>query len=145
MRGFWKKLFTIGAIAGVGYIGLKGYQRISSVSKMAKTLPDYLGDLLDEKPRVDVNLGLNSLSIAVGLSATVLERIDFDLDEQIKRYIIDFYPFLSKHKISISKYIRTSDEDDFDVDDDYSDIKDAEQCDTYYDKDEEKPIDTEEE
>ena len=137
MKRFWKNVFTLGAIAGVGYIGFKGYQRISNISKMSKTLPDYLEDLLDEKPKININMGFNSLSIAVGLSAVTFENIDFDLDDQIKRYIIDYYPCLSKLKIFISKYIKSSieEEEEYEWDEEIYD-KDVEQCETYYDDEE---------
>ena len=139
MAKFWKNLFTVGAIAGIGYIGFKGYQRISSVSKMSKTLPDYLEDLLDEKPKININMGFNSISVAVGLSAFTYQNIDFDLDEQIKRYIIDYYPSLATLKVFISKYIKSSlDEEEIDIDDDdFYNYESDEQNETYYDKPEE--------
>lgn len=108
MKNFWKNMFTIGAIAGVGYLGFKGYQRMSDIIKLSKTLPDYLKDLLDEKPSVDINMRLNSLSLAVGLTPDTFENINFDLESQISRYIIDYYPSLAKLKISIHKYIKSS-------------------------------------
>ena len=109
MKGFWKNLITVGAIAGAGYLGFKGYQRISDIIKLSKTLPEYLHDLLDEKPKIDINMRLNSMSVAVGLTSETYENIDFDLDKQIQRYIMDYYPSLGKLKISTHKYIRTSD------------------------------------
>ena len=108
MKGFWKKLFTIGTVVGIGYVGYKGYQRLSNVNKMQKTLQDYLEDLLHEEPVINSNIGFNTLSIAIGLSASTLESIDFDIDEQINRYIKDYYPCLSNLKISVSKYIKSS-------------------------------------
>ncbi|MCK9329296.1 MAG: hypothetical protein PHY08_05950 [Candidatus Cloacimonetes bacterium] len=112
MKNFFKKIFTIGAIAGVGYLGFKGYTRISEVIKLSKTLPDYLADLLDEKPNVDINMRLNSMSIAVGVTADTYENINFDLDSQINRYIVDYYPGLSKLNISTHKYIKSSSENE---------------------------------
>ena len=108
MSKFWKGLLTIGAIAGVGYLGLKAYQRISFTSKLSSTLPEYLEDILDEKPKINVNCGIKSLTIAVGMSSDTFENLNFDLDEQIISYISDYYPCLSKLKINITKYIRTS-------------------------------------
>ena len=136
MKKFWKNLFTIGAIAGGAYVGFKGYQRVSSVSKISKTLPDYLEDLVDEKPKINVSMGFNSLSIAIGLSAFTFENIDFDLEEQINRYVIDYYPCLAKLKINISQYIKSSDDDRFELGDEYDNDNenDVEQTETYYDK-----------
>ncbi len=108
MSSIWKKVFTFGAIAGFGYLGFKGYQRMSEIIKLSKTLPDYLTDLLDEKPNVDINMRLNSLSLAIGLSPETFENLNFDLDSQINRYIADYYPSLSKLNISTHKYIKSS-------------------------------------
>ena len=137
MKRFWKNFFTIGALAGGAYIGFKGYQRLSSVNKMSRTLPDYLEDLIDEKPKIKVNLGFNSLSIAVGLSSFALENIDFDLEDHITRYVIDYYPCLANLKITISQYIRAVADDSWDIDEEFYVDKDAEGNENYYDKDEE--------
>ena len=103
---FWKNLFAIGAVAGVGYLGFKGYQRVSDIIKMSKSLPSYLQDLLDETPKIDINMRLNSLSVAVGLTAETYENLNFDLSEQIISYIDDYYPTLAKLKVSVTKYIK---------------------------------------
>jgi len=110
MNKFFKGLFTIGAIAGIGYIGFKGYQRVSEVIKMSKTLPDYLQDLLNEKPKISINMRLNSLAIAVGMSAETYESLNIDLTEQIQCYISDYYPSIAKLKISVTKYIKAADD-----------------------------------
>jgi hypothetical protein len=111
MKGFWKSLFTIGAVAGVGYLGFKGYRRVSDVMKMSKTLPDYLNDLLEERPKVDINMRLTSLSVAIGLTAETYEKVNVELDEQIDRYINDYYPNLAKLRLSVTKYIKSADEE----------------------------------
>jgi hypothetical protein len=108
MRKFLKNLFTLGAFAGAAFLGYKTYQRISNTARLAKTLPDYLEDMLDEKPKINVNTGLMSISIAVGLSSETYETLNFDMDEQIVSYITDYYPALGKLKINVTKYIRTS-------------------------------------
>ena len=112
MKGLWKNLMVIGALAGVGYLGYKAYRVVSNMVKLNKTLPDYLKDILDERPKVDVHLRFNSLSIAIGLTADTFETIDFDLDEQVESYIVDYYPGLAKFKINVQKYIRSSVEDE---------------------------------
>ncbi|MCL2064559.1 MAG: hypothetical protein FWG98_09355 [Candidatus Cloacimonetes bacterium] len=138
MKKFWKNLFTVGAIAGGAYVGFKGYQRVSSLNKMSKTLPDYLEDLIDERPKINVNMSFNSLSIAIGLSSFAIENIDFDLDEQVNRYIIDYYPCLSKMRINISQYIKSSGEDKYDLEDEFYNVQDVEQTESYYEKDSEE-------
>ena len=117
MKRFWKSLFTIGAIAGIGYLGFKGYQRVSDVMKMTRTLPDYLQDILNEKPKISINMRLNSLSVAVGLTAETYESLNFDLDDQINRYIFDYYPSLAKLRIITTKYIKANTDFHFQGDD----------------------------
>ena len=112
MKGFIKNLFTIGVLAGVGYVGFKGYKRVSDIIKLSKTLPDYLNDLLEEKPKIEINMKLNSLSIAVGMTAETYDKINFNLDDQIKTYVVDYYPSLSKLKILTTKYIKSQDNTD---------------------------------
>jgi hypothetical protein len=116
MKGFFKSLLTIGAVAGVAYLGYKAYKIIDEIMKLKKTLPDYLKDLLDEKPTVDVSIKLNSITLAIGLSAETFENLDFDLDEQVQSYIFDYYPSITKLRITTQKYIKTSVVDeDYDV------------------------------
>jgi len=118
MKRFWKSLFTISAVAGIGYLGFKGYQRVNDVLKMTKTLPDYLQDILNEKPKISINMRLNSLSVAVGLTEETYENLNFDLDDQINRYIFDYYPNLAKLRIVTTTYIKASADCVHNVDDD---------------------------
>lgn len=108
MKGFLKGIVVIGALAGIGYLGYKAYQVISDMQKLRRTLPDFLKDLLDERPQVDVNLRLNSLSIAIGMSTEAYEALDFDLNEQVMNFVLDYYPCLAKLKISTQKYIKST-------------------------------------
>jgi len=112
MKGIWKKLIIVGAVAGVGYLGFKAYKIINDIVKLSKTLPDFLKDSLDERPKVNINMRLNSLSVAIGLSAEAYENLSFDLDDLIQNYIIDYYPNLAKLKITTQKYIKSSVDDD---------------------------------
>ena len=111
MKGIWKNLMIVGALAGVGYLGYKAYCVVNNMVKLSKTLPDYLKDILDERPKVDVHLRFNSLSIAIGLTADTFESLDFDLDEQVECYIQDYYPRLAKFRINVQKYIKAATEE----------------------------------
>jgi len=118
MKSFWKSLLTVGALAGVGYLGFKGYQRINEVMKISKSLPDYLFDLIGEKPKIDLNMKLKSISLAIGLSSEVYENLKINLDEQIKCYINDYYPNLAKLQVNITKYIKANQLDEDEDEDD---------------------------
>ena len=99
---------------------------MNEIIKLKKTLPDYLKDIIDERPKIDISIRLNSISIAVGLSADVFETIDFDLDEQIQNYIFDYYPSIAKLKITTQKYIKNSS-----LEDDYDNIIDKDNVEEY--------------
>ena len=123
MKKIFKSVITVGVLAGLSYIGFKGYKRINDVIKMSKTLPDYLRDILGERPKIDINQKLNSLSIAVGLSAEGYENLVVDLEEQIDNYILDYYPSLVKLRLTITKYIKAqeTEEDEITLDNNDSD------------------------
>jgi len=129
MKDLWKKILLVGAIAGVGYLGYKGYRIVNDMVKLNKTLPDFLKDFLDERPKVSVNMRFNSLSIAVGLSAEAYENINFDLDDQIQNYIIDYYPTLAKLKITTQKYIKSAVTEEEELQDSASRVDDYETID----------------
>ena len=112
MKKFFKSVIAVGAVAGLSYLGFKGYKRLNDVTKMSKTLPDHLNELLGETPKVDINQKLNSLSIAVGLTANTYENLVIDLEEQIDSYVTDYYPNLSKLKLTITKYIKADEEEE---------------------------------
>ncbi|HPY95897.1 MAG TPA: hypothetical protein PL063_01645 [Candidatus Cloacimonadota bacterium] len=117
MKKFWKSLFTIAAISGASYVGYKGYKRISSVTKLSKSLPDYLENVIGEKPKVSISMTLNQISISLGISQEAYDK-ELELESLIREYIEDFYPSLAKVKSIINTYIRDNDdiEDDFDTD-----------------------------
>ena len=112
MKKFFKGLITVGALAGLSYLGFKGYKRIDEIMKLSKTLPDFLFDLLGEKPKINISQKLNSLSIAVGLSTEGYENLKIDLEEQIDNYIADYYPSIGKLRLTITKYIKSADEEE---------------------------------
>ena len=121
MKKFLKGLITVGALAGLSYLGFKGYKRVDEMMKLSKTLPDFLFDLLGEKPKINISQKLNSLSIAVGLSTEGYENLKVDLEEQIDNYIADYYPNTAKLRLTITKYIKSADAEDEENEDDACD------------------------
>ena len=117
MKKFFKGLITVGALAGLSYLGFKGYKRFDEMMKLSKTLPDFLFDLLGEKPKINLSQKLNSLSIAVGLSAEGYENLKIDLEEQIDNYIADYYPNTAKLRLTITKYIKAAEIEEDEEDD----------------------------
>ncbi len=111
MKGFWKKMLTITALAGVSYVGFQGYKRVNSIVKLSKSLPDYLENIIEESPKVSITMKLNSIRISIGLSQEAYDK-NYDLDTHIKEYIEDFYPALAKLQAEVSTYIKDNDNDE---------------------------------
>ncbi|HPM01985.1 MAG TPA: hypothetical protein PK816_07490 [Candidatus Cloacimonadota bacterium] len=111
MKGFWKKLLTVTALAGVSYVGFQGYKRVNSIVKLSKSLPDYLENIIEESPKVSITMKLNSMKISIGLSQEAYDK-NYDLETHIKEYIEDFYPALAKLQAEINTYIKDNDDDD---------------------------------
>jgi hypothetical protein len=111
MKGFWKKLLTVTALAGISYVGFKGYKRVNSIIKLSKSLPDYLENIIEETPKVSISMMLKSIKISIGLSQAAFDK-NIDLETHIKEYIEDFYPALAKLECLVSTYIKDEDDDD---------------------------------
>lgn len=124
MKGFWKKLFTVAAVAGVSYVGFQGYKRISAIMKLSKSLPEYLENIIEERPKVSISMTLNTIKISLGISQETSDK-NIEIETHIHEYIEDFYPSLAKLECNITTYIKSEDDEDeeeenIDVNDDIS-------------------------
>ncbi len=116
MKGFWKKLLTVAAISGAAYVGVKGYKKVTSIVKLSKSLPDYLENMLDEKPKISISMALKSLKISVGITQVAFDK-EVDLVTHIKEYVEDFYPSLSCLSIEVNTYVKSEEPVDDDDED----------------------------
>jgi hypothetical protein len=103
MSKFFKKVLWIGALSAVGYAGFKMYQRVSAVAKLSKSLPEFLNNVYGEKPKININMVLSSISISVGFKQDVIDNNE-DIQTTVSEYIEDFYPVLSKIKLNIDVF-----------------------------------------
>lgn len=103
---FFKKLFLMGGVALAGYFGLKFYRIISSVTKLHKSLPEFLNNVYGEKPTLHVNHNLKSSTIKVGFTQAVLDKHN-DIETTVREYIDDFYPELNKNSITIELFAKS--------------------------------------
>ncbi|MCB5251024.1 MAG: hypothetical protein RBS16_02225 [Candidatus Cloacimonadales bacterium] len=110
MNKFWKNILKIGAIAGVTYVGYKGYKRVDSIMKLSKSLPDYLENVLGEKPKVSITMKLKQIDISLGISQDTFDK-ELEIETLIIEYIEDFYPTLADVKAQIHTYIKHDFED----------------------------------
>lgn len=84
----------------IGFFGYTLFRKIKAVVELSKTLPQYLKNILGEKPRFDFNMNLHRIIMTFHLSPDILKK-NPDLEETILDYINDFYPVLSRKRIEI--------------------------------------------
>ena len=100
MKSSFGKLLKIAFIGAIGYVGFKVYEKIRAAIELNKTLPQYLENVIGEKPEVNITYTLNEYTVGVCFSKKILEK-NKDLESTIKDYISDFYPMLTLDKIKI--------------------------------------------
>ena len=102
---FFKTLFVLGGTALAGYVGLKLYKKVSSITKMHKALPDFLSNVYGEKPALHINHNLKTMTVKVGFTQEIIDKHD-DIESTVREYIGDFYPELSKGAIVIEIFTK---------------------------------------
>ncbi len=100
MKKFFKALLFIGGTALAAHFGMKTYKKINSAVKLSKSLPEFLNNVYGEKPQMNTNKTLNSLSLKIGFSQEILDK-HTDIETTVREYIDDFYPELAKNNIDV--------------------------------------------
>ena len=101
MKKFFTTLFWICGLGFIAYFALKFYKRIQEITKISKTLPEYIENTFGERPKMDLKMKLNSITITLKLSQETLDD-NGDLEETVKEYIEDFYPHIASCRLSLS-------------------------------------------
>ena len=109
MNKFLKKALVLGGVALAAHFGLKAYKRVNGLSKLAKSLPEFLNNVYGEKPKMSINQALNMLSIKLGFSQEILDK-HTDIETTVREYIDDFYPEMGKGAINIEINVKTEEE-----------------------------------
>ncbi len=97
---FFKTLFLVGGTAVAGYFGLKLYKIVSNITRLHKSLPEFLNNVYGEKPTLHINHNLKTATIKVGFTQAILDKHN-DIETTVREYIDDFYPELAKSTIFI--------------------------------------------
>lgn len=111
---FFKTLFVVGGTALAGYFGLKLYKVVSNITKLHKSLPEFLNNVYGEKPILHINHNLKTATIKVGFNQAIIDKHN-DIETTVREYIDDFYPELAKSTIYIEIFEKSEmpeDEDD---------------------------------
>ncbi len=103
MAKFIKKVFWLGVISGVGFLAFKQYKRITAISKLSKSLPEFLNNVYGEKPKVNINYVINAVTIRAGFTQEIIDENE-DIQSTITEYIEDFYPALSSLKMTVDVF-----------------------------------------
>ncbi|MFO7659820.1 MAG: hypothetical protein R6V77_02805 [Candidatus Cloacimonadaceae bacterium] len=103
---FFKTLFVLGGTALAGYFGLKTYKVISNITKLHKSLPEFLNNVYGEKPALHINHNLKTATIKVGFTQAILDK-HTDIETTVREYIDDFYPELTKGVINIEVFVKS--------------------------------------
>lgn len=103
---FFKTLFVVGGTALAGYFGFKLYKIVSNITKLHKSLPEFLNNVYGEKPALHINHNLKSATIKVGFTQEILDK-HTDIETTVREYIDDFYPDLAKSTIVIELFVKS--------------------------------------
>jgi len=106
MNKFFKNVIVMGGVALAAHFGLKAYKRINGITKLAKSLPEFLNNVYGEKPKCTFNSTMNMMSIKLGFSQEILDK-HTDIETTVREYIDDFYPELAKCTIDIDVYAKS--------------------------------------
>ncbi|MCK4653195.1 MAG: hypothetical protein KAU01_01995 [Candidatus Cloacimonetes bacterium] len=100
MKKPFKKFLNLAFLATIGYFGYKIYGKIKGVIELDKTLPQYLENIVGEKPKISINTTLNKITLNIAFSKEILDK-NKDLEDTIRDYIGDFYPMIKLEKLEI--------------------------------------------
>ena len=111
MKKPFKKFLNLAFLATLGYFGYKIYGKIKGAIELDKTLPQYLENIVGEKPKVSVNTTLNQMILNITFSKKILDK-NKDLEDTIRDYIGDFFPMINLDKLKIDLKAKEPEEHD---------------------------------
>lgn len=106
MKKFFKTVMFIGGTALAAHFGMKAYKRVNGIVKLSKSLPEFLGNVYGEKPKVNINRTFNSMSIKIGFPQEIIDK-HTDIETTVREYIDDFYPELGKCTVDVDVHAFT--------------------------------------
>lgn len=123
MKKFWKTILLLGGTAVAAHFGLKAYRRVNGIVKLAKSLPEFLGNVYGETPQLNLNQGIGHITIKIGFSQEILDKHD-DIENTVREYIDDFYPEVAKCSVEVDLHVKGEEgEDESELDEAYEEPK----------------------
>jgi hypothetical protein len=88
-------------VVGISYFAFQIYRKIKAAIELDKTLPQYLENLLGEKPTsFNVNLEFSGTSIEIVFSQRIIDENE-NIEQIVRDYLKDFYPMFKVEKLKI--------------------------------------------
>jgi len=84
----------------LSYLSYKLYKRIKELIKLSQTLPEYLNNIYQEKPKTNISYFLGKLELKLKFTKETIDNHS-DIEDTIMQYINDFYPSLSACKVNL--------------------------------------------
>ncbi len=100
MKGKIKKLFGFLFFISIFAFIVKLLQKIKSIIGISKSLPQYLQNILGEKPGFDLQLTLQKITITLTFSKETIEENE-DIEKTVLDYIEEFYPTCGRNRFVI--------------------------------------------
>ena len=100
VKSSFGKLLKVVFIGAIRYAGFGIYKKIRAMIELDKTLPQYLENVIGEKPEVNITYTLTEYTVSVCFRKEILDK-NKDLETTVRDYISDFYPMLNIDKIKI--------------------------------------------
>lgn len=100
MKKFIKTVLFLGGTVLAVNFGMKAYKRINGIVKLSKSLPEFLNNVYGDKPKVNINRTLNTMSIKLHFAQEILDK-HTDIETTVREYIDDFYPELAKCSVDV--------------------------------------------
>ena len=100
MKSGMKKFLWYGFLIFVVFRIIKFVKKMIALKNISGTLPQYLENLIDEKPTMNINLSFNKAFFKIKLSQETIDK-NPELENTIREYITDFYPAFPMDKTTI--------------------------------------------
>lgn len=101
MKKFFSTLFWLIFFAVGGYFIYQFYVRIKAIFNISKTLPQYLKNVIGEKPELDIDYKLVKVILDLKFAKETIEKNE-DIANTVREYINDFYPMFKPDMIEIN-------------------------------------------
>ncbi len=103
MKRIFKRILMIGSMAAIGYQGFRAFRLYKLMHLAEKELPEYLGGIYGETPKVGMNITINAVIVAqlkVTFSPETFAKYP-DLEEAVTLHIKETYPQLSNWRLKV--------------------------------------------